>query len=61
MFIEEEKPGDPFGVSDADTMLKYVDANIEIPKSVTIFTRPGCEFCAEAKDILLKNKFNFFF
>ena len=25
MFIEEEKPGDPFNKSDADTMLKYLD------------------------------------
>ena len=25
MFIEPEEPGDPFSVSDADTMLKYLD------------------------------------
>ena len=54
MFIEEDLPGDPFNVSDADTMLKSVGA--EIPKSVTIFTRNGCSFCAEAKDLLKKNK-----
>ncbi len=55
MFIEEEKPGDPFGVSDADTMLKAVNSNIEIPKSYTVFTRVGCPFCVEAKE-LLKSK-----
>ena len=54
MFIEEEKPGDPFGVSDADTMLTSL--NIEIPKSVTIYTREGCEFCVKAKsDLKAKN------
>lgn len=50
MFIEDEKPGDPFGNSDADTMLKSLD--IAIPASTTIFTRPGCEFCSKAKMIL---------
>lgn len=53
VFVEEEKPGDPFSVSDADTMLKYLKA--EIPKSVAIYTRPGCSFCAEAKEILKRN------
>ncbi len=53
VFVEEEKPGDPFSVSDAETMLKYLGA--EIPKSVAIYTRPGCSFCAEAKAILNKN------
>lgn len=53
VFVEEEKPGDPFSVSDADTMLKYLKA--EVPKSVAIYTRPGCSFCAEAKDILKRN------
>lgn len=54
VFVEDEgTPGDPFTVSDADTMLKYLGG--EIPKSVAIYTRPGCNFCAEAKDILKKN------
>lgn len=53
MFIEEEKPGDPFGVSDADTMLKYLNA--EIPKSAVMFSRPGCPFCAKAAELLHKH------
>ena len=52
MFIEQEIPGDPFQVSDADTMIKYLDPNYEISKSITIFTRPGCEFCVKAKELL---------
>ncbi len=52
MFIEPNKPGDPFVFSDADTMLEYIAPNAEKPKSVTIFTREGCEFCVRAKGML---------
>ena len=38
MFIEPQEPGDPFKVSDADTMIKYLS--------------PGCPFCAKAKALL---------
>ena len=59
MFIEKEVPGDPFDSSNAETMLKYLNPNIQIPNSVTIFTRPGCQYCAEAKELLDKNKINY--
>jgi len=52
MFIEPEEPGDPFGVSDADTMLAYVAPNAAKPHDVTVFTRPGCPYCARAKGML---------
>jgi glutaredoxin-like protein len=52
MFIEPDKPGDPFEVSDADTMLAYIAPNAEKPKDVTIFTREGCEYCVRAKGML---------
>ena len=52
MFIEPEKEGDPFEVSDADTMLKYLAPKVEAPEPVTIFTKPGCPFCAKAKSML---------
>lgn len=52
MFIEPQKPGDPFEVSDADTMLNYINANAKMPESVSIITKPGCSFCAKAKDAL---------
>ncbi|MBC8212826.1 MAG: glutathione peroxidase [Gammaproteobacteria bacterium] len=54
MFIEADVEGDPFDVSDADTMLKYIAPDAEPPKNVTIFTRRGCPFCVKAKK-LLKN------
>ena len=52
MFIEPEKDGDPFEVSDADTMLKYLDPNAKPPHDVLLFTKPGCSFCAKAKKLL---------
>ncbi len=52
MFIEPEKEGDPFEVSDADTMLKYVAPNAKAPEAITLFTKPGCPFCARAKSLL---------
>lgn len=52
MFIEPQKPGDPFEVSDADTMLNYINAEAELPQSVSIITKPGCPFCAKAKEDL---------
>jgi len=52
MFIEPDLPGDPFEVSDADTMLAYIAPHADKPKDVTIFTREGCEFCVRAKGML---------
>ena len=52
MFIEPEQPGDPFQVSDADTMLKYLNADIQLPYDVTVFSREGCPFCVRAKGLL---------
>lgn len=50
MFIEPERPGDPFDVSDADTMLGYVGG--EADPDVLLFTKPGCTHCARAKRML---------
>ncbi|MDA3870322.1 MAG: glutathione peroxidase [Gammaproteobacteria bacterium] len=52
MFIEPDLPGDPFEVSDADTMLAYFAPNATVPADVAIFTREGCEFCVRAKGML---------
>ena len=55
MFIEPDLPGDPFEVSDADTMLDYINPKAEKPKAVSIITKPGCPFCAKAKEMLEKS------
>ena len=52
MFIEPDQPGDPFEVSDADTMLAYIAPHAGKPLDVTLFTRPGCPFCSRAKGML---------
>jgi glutaredoxin-like protein len=53
MFIEADEPGDPFAVSDADTMLAYLDPQAKRPHDVTVFSRSGCPFCARAKGMLV--------
>ncbi len=52
MFIEPEKPGDPYEVSDADTMLDWLAPNAKKPHSIMMFSRKGCPFCARAKGML---------
>ncbi len=52
MFVEPDKPGDPFEVSDADTMLKYLDPTASSPDEVAMLSREGCPFCAKAKAAL---------
>lgn len=52
MFIEADEPGDPFKVSDADSMLNYIAPGFTVQGSVSIFTKPGCPFCKKAKALL---------
>ena len=52
LFVEPDKPGDPFEVSDADTMLRYLDPSVRQPDEVAMFSREGCEFCARTKAAL---------
>ncbi|SCZ66491.1 glutathione peroxidase [Thiohalomonas denitrificans] len=59
MFIEPQKPGDPFEVSDADTMLAHINPNAKKPHDVMLFTRAGCPFCARAKGMLHERGMDF--
>jgi len=52
MFIEPQKAGDPFEVSDADTMLSYLAPAAKKPDQVAILTREGCGYCVRAKKLL---------
>ena len=52
MFIEPDRPGDPFENSDADTMLQYVAPKVSLPLNITVFSREGCEYCVRAKGLL---------
>jgi glutaredoxin-like protein len=55
MFIEPEKEGDPFEVSDADTMLAHIDPKAVAPEAAVIFAKPGCPHCARARELLKAN------
>lgn len=52
MFIEPDQPGDPFEVSDADTMLRYLNPEARPPEPVTLFSRRGCPHCSRAREML---------
>lgn len=59
MFIEPEEPGDPFKVSDADTMLKYINPLASPPPRITFFSKPGCPHCARARQMLREVDYRF--
>ena len=52
MFVEPDEPGDPFFVSDADTLLRYLNKDARLPDQIALLTREGCGFCARAKELL---------
>ncbi|MCZ6892460.1 MAG: glutaredoxin domain-containing protein [Gammaproteobacteria bacterium] len=52
MFVEPELEGDPYEVSDADTMLGYIAPAAHKPAEATIFSRKGCAHCVRAKQTL---------
>jgi len=54
MFIEPDLPGDPFEVSDADTMLAYINPESVQTTKVSLFTKSSCPHCARAKALLTK-------
>ena len=49
---EPDVEGDPFEVSDADTMLRYLDPDARAEQFVSLFTRPGCRHCERARKLL---------
>ncbi|WP_432722880.1 glutathione peroxidase [Jeongeupia wiesaeckerbachi] len=59
MFIEPQKEGDPFEVSDADTLLDYINPNAKKPDQVVVFSKVGCSFCAKAKALLTEHGYDF--
>ena len=59
MFVEPQEPGDPFKVSDADTMLDYLTPKAKKPDQVVVFTKVGCPHCARAKALLADRGYQF--
>ena len=52
LFVEPQQPGDPYEVSDPETMLAYLEPAVQLPDQVAIISRPGCPHCARAKALL---------
>jgi glutaredoxin-like protein len=61
MFIEPSDSGkaDPFEVSDADTLLAYINPQAPALKPVAMLGRRGCPFCARAKELLDGSGFDY--
>lgn len=58
MFIEPQEPGDPFKVSDATTMLKYINPKAQRPDNYVVLARDGCPFCEKTKVWMRDNSFS---
>jgi glutathione-dependent peroxiredoxin len=54
MFAEPQVPGDPFEVSDAETMLKHLrpSGSLPGPGAILMLARHGCPHCRRAKQML---------
>ena len=59
IFIEPEGKGDPLEVSDADTMLRFVNAEARPPAAVALFAKPGCPCCRRARELLDAHGFGY--
>lgn len=58
-FIEADVEGDPFEVSDADTMYDFITDGKKPSPSISVFTREGYPFCAKTKADLKAAGYNF--
>eukprot|EP01056_Protomagalhaensia_sp_Gyna25_P001672 Protomagalhaensia_sp_Gyna_25__1671@NODE_1870_length_1460_cov_1875_439831_g1538_i0_p1_GENE_NODE_1870_length_1460_cov_1875_439831_g1538_i0NODE_1870_length_1460_cov_1875_439831_g1538_i0_p1_ORF_typecomplete_len246_score36_23Redoxin/PF08534_10/2_3e27Glutaredoxin/PF00462_24/5_2e03Glutaredoxin/PF00462_24/9_2e12AhpCTSA/PF00578_21/1e07AhpCTSA/PF00578_21/1_9e03GST_N_3/PF13417_6/0_0054DUF836/PF05768_14/0_011SH3BGR/PF04908_15/0_018Thioredoxin_3/PF13192_6/0_064Thioredoxin_4/PF13462_6/35Thioredoxin_4/PF13462_ len=59
MFIEPEEGADPYGASDADTMLHYLNPHAKPPHRIALLTKKGCPYCASAKSMLEAKEFKY--
>ena len=59
LFVEPDEPGDPFVVSDADTMLDYINPSATTPTRITLFGKQGCAHCTRAKQALTEHGYAF--
>ena len=50
--LSQKSQATPFKVSDAQTLLDYINPQAAKPKLVSLFTKVGCPFCARAKEML---------
>ncbi len=58
-FVEPPDPGDPYTVSDADTVLRYLHPEAKLPDEVLLVARAGCPHCARARELLEQAGFEY--
>jgi peroxiredoxin/glutaredoxin len=51
-FVEPDEPGDPYTVSDADTLLRYLDPAAAELAPIALFARRTCPFCKRVLHLL---------
>jgi len=59
MFIEPDAGDDPFEVSDAKTMLAYLQPHRRVPGPALLLARHGCPYCHRAKALLQERGIHF--
>jgi glutathione-dependent peroxiredoxin len=59
MFVEPEEGGDPFKVSDAETMLRFLQPDRKSLGPVLVLARHGCPHCQRAKALLAAHHISF--
>jgi len=59
MFVEPDVPGDPFEVSDADTLWNYLRPDQKGAGTAFMLAREGCPHCARAKALLKEHGITF--
>ena len=52
MFVEPDVEGDPYEVSDADTVLRALAPEVRLPPDILLLTKPFCGHCTRAKAAL---------
>lgn len=52
MFVEPDRPGDPFEISDADTLFRHLAPDAPQPPHIALITKAGCPHCARARELL---------
>ena len=58
-FVEPPDPGDPYTVSDADSVLRYLNPDVKRPDEVLLVGRDGCPHCARARELLQQAGFEY--
>jgi len=58
-FVEPAEAGDPYSVSDADTVLRHLHPTAKLPDQVLMIGRAGCPHCARARELLEQGGFEY--